>query len=80
MFRNLLKKLLSWLRELWSLFKAIDGAVSKESKDTIKASHNQSQPQSKPAIINQPQSKPAIINQHNQSQPLLINTIKASHY
>ncbi|MCL1148069.1 hypothetical protein L2747_18865 [Shewanella marinintestina] len=32
MFRHLFKKLLSWLREIWSIFKAIDSAVSKESQ------------------------------------------------
>ncbi len=32
MFRHLLKKLLCWLKEIWSLFKVIDGAVSKESR------------------------------------------------
>jgi hypothetical protein len=40
MFRQLFKKLLSWLREIWSLFKAIDGAVSKESQDKIHPSTN----------------------------------------
>lgn len=40
MFRNLFKKLLSWLREIWSIFKAIDGAVSKESKNTTHSSSN----------------------------------------
>ena len=40
MFRYLFKKLLSWFRELWSLFKAIDGAVSKESKSKTYTSVN----------------------------------------
>lgn len=40
MFRCLFKKLLSWLREIWSIFKAIDGAVSKESKSKIHTSIN----------------------------------------
>ncbi|ACJ29939.1 hypothetical protein swp_3233 [Shewanella piezotolerans WP3] len=35
MFRNLFRKLWSWLREIWSLFKTIDGAVSKESQSKI---------------------------------------------
>ncbi|MGI2000124.1 hypothetical protein [Shewanella frigidimarina] len=35
MFRHLFKKLLSWFREIWSLFKAIDGAVSKEPQSKI---------------------------------------------
>jgi len=29
MFRNLFKKILSWLREIWSLFKVIDDAIPK---------------------------------------------------
>ena len=40
MFRHLFKKLLSWLREIWSLFKAIDGAVSKESQSKPHSSSN----------------------------------------
>lgn len=32
MFRQLFKKLLSWLKEVWDLFKVIDSAVPKESK------------------------------------------------
>ncbi|WP_394391018.1 hypothetical protein [Shewanella woodyi] len=40
MFRHLFKKLLSWLREIWSLFKVIDGAVSKESQSKSYTSSN----------------------------------------